>query len=208
MMRSVSRRSSDKVKTEIVRAAADEFSAHGYAGATMRGVAASAGVSLSVLHRHYASKQELFSAALVTPFLRFFEDFASAWVEHVEDPWDERTLVHEFVRRLYRALRASRLTLVDLLAVSEADSEILREVRTGLDEIRTRLRSLEDQDARTRGSGLSHDVVPHANRMIVALVTGLVVLHPFLSESADEDDDLIEVATDVLLNGLRRSQET
>jgi hypothetical protein len=72
-----------------------------------------------------------------------------------------------------------------------------------LGEISAKLQTLEERDAKTRGSGLSAETVPYANRMIVALVTGLVVLHPFLTERcAAEDDQLIDTATNVLLRGV------
>jgi AcrR family transcriptional regulator len=200
------RRSSAEVRTQIIQAATEEFSAHGYADATMRGVAATADVSLSVLHRHFASKQDLFSAALGTPFMRFFNDFASAWAEHVEEPWTDRELTREFVSRLYKHLSDYRSTLVGLIAFGEPNSKLLASISENLDETRAKLRTLEERDARTRGSGLSADASPHANRMIVALVTGLVVLHPFLTQGgAEEDDQLIETATDVLLSGVWRS---
>jgi AcrR family transcriptional regulator len=203
MTGSKTRRSSDEVRAEIVQAAADEFSSRGYAETTMRSIAAAADVSLSVLHRHYSSKQDLFSAALGTPFLSFFDDFASAWGEHVEQPWSDRELTHEFVSRLYRHLSDYRSTLVGLLAFSEPNGNLLNEIREGLGEVSAKLESLEQRDAETRGSGLSPETSPYANRMIVALVTGLVVLHPFLTKGqAAEDDQLIDTATDVLLGGV------
>jgi AcrR family transcriptional regulator len=203
MTGSKARRSSDEVRAQIVQAAADEFSARGYAEATMRGVAAAADVSLSVLHRHFASKQDLFTAALGTPFLNFFEDFSSAWGDHLEEPWSARELTHEFVSRLYRHLSDYRPTLVGLLAFSEPDGPLLRDIREGLAEISAKLESLEQRDTQRRGSGLSPETSPYANRMIVALVTGLVVLHPFLTEGrAAEDDQLIDNATNALLRGV------
>lgn len=199
----MTRRSSEEVRTQIVQAAAEEFSAHGYADATMRGVAASADVSLSVLHRHFASKQDLFSAALGTPFLRFFDDFASAWAQHLEQPWTDRELTREFVSRLYKHLSDYRSTLIGLLAFSEPNGNLLASIREELGEIRAKLQTLEQRDAETRGTGLSPDASPNANRMIVALVTGLVVLHPFLTDGgAEEDEDLIDTATTVLLGGV------
>lgn len=206
--RSASRRSSDEVRAQIVRAAADEFSSHGYADATMRAVATAAGVSMSVLHHHFSSKQDLFSAALVTPFLSFFDEFATAWMARSEPPWDERELTREFVAHLYRNLNRYRSTLVNLLALSEGDPRVLGDVRQGLGEIRTRLQQLEMDDPRAHEAGLSPDAAPHANRMVVALVTGIVVLHPLLAEGGgDEDDHLIDMATDVLLHGIRSTSK-
>jgi AcrR family transcriptional regulator len=204
----IRRRRPGEVRELLVRAAAIEFSDHGYAGTTMRAVASSAGISLSVLHHHFPSKQSLFSAALVAPFLRFFDEFGSAWSAQLEQPWDDRELTRAFVERLYRSLSDYRRTLVNLLAVAESsDGQVLDEIRGAVAEMRSRLAAMGEHEARRRG--FAAGAAPLTNRMIAALVTGLVLLHPFFSEGdPDEDERLIEVATDVVLTGIRGRAET
>lgn len=51
----------------IVRAAADEFTATGYDGASLRAVARRAGVDPALVHHYFADKPELFAAALELP---------------------------------------------------------------------------------------------------------------------------------------------
>ncbi len=48
-------------------AAADEFSAHGYDGATMRGIATRAGVDPALLHHYFGTKSDLFGAIIGAP---------------------------------------------------------------------------------------------------------------------------------------------
>jgi AcrR family transcriptional regulator len=169
----------------------------------VRAVAAEAGVSHSVLHRHFPTKEELFSAALVAPFLRFFEDLATVWDDDPERTWTDAELTHELVTHMYTNLSEYRLNLADLLMVRESDRDLLREVRQGLDGVRIKLQGLEKRGARARGSGPPRHLAAHGNRMIAALVAGLVVLRPFLSNGENsEDDGLIANATDALLNGV------
>ncbi|QMU76742.1 helix-turn-helix transcriptional regulator [Streptacidiphilus sp. PB12-B1b] len=47
----------------ILQAAREEFGAKGFKGATVRSIAARAGVDSSLVHQHYGSKDALFSAA-------------------------------------------------------------------------------------------------------------------------------------------------
>ncbi len=51
-------------RQRILAAAAPEFSARGYAGATTRGIAAAAGISELTLFRHFGNKKNLFLAVM------------------------------------------------------------------------------------------------------------------------------------------------
>ncbi|WP_188940207.1 TetR/AcrR family transcriptional regulator [Nakamurella endophytica] len=51
----------------ILDAAAGEFARSGYGGATMRGIAAAAGVDTALLHHYWGSKNALFMAAVQAP---------------------------------------------------------------------------------------------------------------------------------------------
>ena len=51
----------------ILAAARSSFAEHGFAGTTIRGVAASAGVDAALVHHYFGTKDELFLAALELP---------------------------------------------------------------------------------------------------------------------------------------------
>lgn len=55
-------------RAEVVEAARGEFAARGYDGASIRGIARLARVDPALVHHYFASKQELFVAALKLPF--------------------------------------------------------------------------------------------------------------------------------------------
>jgi AcrR family transcriptional regulator len=52
---------------QIVTAARDAFAAKGFAAASMRGIAAEAGVDAALIHHYFDSKQQLFLATVALP---------------------------------------------------------------------------------------------------------------------------------------------
>lgn len=64
------RRAGDSgTKEAILAAARAQFAAHGYDGATIRAIAAAAGVDPALVHHFYGSKESLFAAAMQLPFI-------------------------------------------------------------------------------------------------------------------------------------------
>lgn len=61
------RTGSGETRAAILEAAAASFAEHGYAGTTMRAVAAEAGVDAALIHHYFGTKQELFRAVLELP---------------------------------------------------------------------------------------------------------------------------------------------
>jgi AcrR family transcriptional regulator len=57
-------RRSDATRAEILRAARSRFAADGYQRATIRAIAADAGIDPSMVMRYYGSKDQLFAAAV------------------------------------------------------------------------------------------------------------------------------------------------
>ncbi|SEG95970.1 regulatory protein, tetR family [Nonomuraea solani] len=57
------RRSSEDTKAAILRAAREHFAADGYDRATIRAIAATAGIDPSMVMRYFGSKQQLFATA-------------------------------------------------------------------------------------------------------------------------------------------------
>jgi AcrR family transcriptional regulator len=55
-------------QAQILAAARQVFAARGYAGATMRGIAAAGGVDAALVHHYFGTKRELFVATLQLPF--------------------------------------------------------------------------------------------------------------------------------------------
>ncbi|BBY02575.1 TetR/AcrR family transcriptional regulator [Mycobacterium seoulense] len=86
------RRSSDETKAAILAAARERFGAVGFQGATIRAIAADAGIDPAMVMRYYGSKDKLFAAA--AEFDLRFPDFAAT------DPTQVgRSLVRHFLER-------------------------------------------------------------------------------------------------------------
>jgi AcrR family transcriptional regulator len=71
------RRSTQENMDRIVRAAADEFKASGFSGATTAAIARNADVTEAQLFRYFASKAELFRESVFKPLNQHFLDFLS-----------------------------------------------------------------------------------------------------------------------------------
>ncbi len=67
MARSGRRTGAGATKQAILQAAREDFHAQGYAGATMRSIAAGAGVDPALIHHYFESKRSLFVAAMQLP---------------------------------------------------------------------------------------------------------------------------------------------
>lgn len=64
------RRAGDSGTSEaILEAARAQFAEHGYRGATIRGIAAKAGVDPALVHHYYGTKEALFAAAMRLPIV-------------------------------------------------------------------------------------------------------------------------------------------
>ncbi len=61
------RRGSPDTRSAILGAARSAFAAHGYAGTSIRAIAAAAGVDAALVHHYFGTKDELFLAALELP---------------------------------------------------------------------------------------------------------------------------------------------
>jgi AcrR family transcriptional regulator len=195
---SSTRRPTSEVRELIIRAATREFARGAYDETTMRAVAERAGISLSVLHHHFPSKDELFVAAALVPFLSFFEEFAASWETQVEEPWNEESLMGELVRGLYRHLGEHRSTVARLASLPP-DSELADRLRDGLAQVVAGLHPIGEHEAAVRG-WFSPDVVDRTVTMTLTLVTGIVLMRPWLEVAEDE---LLDTATRYVLYGIR-----
>lgn len=87
-------RRSDETKAAILAAAREHFASSGFQGATIRAIAASAGIDPSMVMRYYGNKEKLFAAAaefdLQLPDLSSLarEQVGPALVEHFLRRWE------------------------------------------------------------------------------------------------------------------------
>jgi AcrR family transcriptional regulator len=201
------RRASDEVRSLILDAAVREFATSGYAKTTTRGVATAAGVSLSTLHKWFPTKPELFSAALLGPFLEVLEEFGTAWVTESPNPWSDHETLRTLVTDLYQELSEHRATLISLLALAEGPEgiSVLETVRAAVAAIRSRVGVVDA--AKADSYGLDLQMSAHANRIAAGLVTGIVLLYPFFApDEPDAAEDALTV--DLIVRAVSRAIRT
>jgi AcrR family transcriptional regulator len=119
---------SERTREAILQAARAHFAAHGYERATIRAIAAEAGIDPSMVMRYYGSKAGLFAAAsairLQLPDLRGVdrERLAEVIVRHFVDRWEgdlaDDALIFLFRSAVTNEAAAARLrqTFVDQVA--------------------------------------------------------------------------------------------
>jgi AcrR family transcriptional regulator len=75
------RRSPDEIRDRVLAAAGEAFERFGYSGATTAGIARGAEVTEAQIFRYFASKAELFEAAVFEPLNRGFAEFNAAMLK-------------------------------------------------------------------------------------------------------------------------------
>jgi AcrR family transcriptional regulator len=127
------RRSGDSGTREAILAAARRrFGDHGYDGATIRGIAADAGVDAALVHHFFGTKERLFAAAMRLPIVPG-ELVAAALDPGTREPG--QSLGEHLLRTLLGAwdvpeVRATFLGLLRSAVTSEQAAGMLREFAT------------------------------------------------------------------------------
>jgi len=189
-------------RDRILAAARELFAERGYRGATTRGLADQAGVSLMTLHRHFPTKAELFEAAVLTPLGEFVDDYLRSRVERgnaTEGPGPE-------MARFYDGLTAALLgehTLLRAAALSFTDDEapVSDQMRGYVESFFARLEAVVAQ----RVEALDLDVDPRlAPRVMIGAALGVVVYRGWLfpSEPRPSHDDLMAELAKLMVWGI------
>lgn len=116
----------ESTRDALLVAAREEFSAGGYAAATVRAIAARAGVDPAMIHHHFGSKRGLFAAAVELPF-----NPADIEIERLASGPPEELgarLAAEFVRIWDRAGTAAAASMLRTALQSEEATARLRAV--------------------------------------------------------------------------------
>ena len=75
-----------KTREDILHSAEIEFLQFGFAGASLRKIAAGAGVTTGALYRHFADKEALFDALVAPCFEGFMSIFENAGEKFIQNP--------------------------------------------------------------------------------------------------------------------------
>jgi AcrR family transcriptional regulator len=125
------RRSSEEVRSLLVKAAGELFGENGYSGVTTRQIAERAGVSEAILWRQFRTKAALFNVAVTEPIVQFLSDFVQQFRTYAESiDGTEPLLPPEygadvFFGGLYDVFREEKSLIMTLLAARAFDPQIL-----------------------------------------------------------------------------------
>lgn len=195
------RRRPAEVRRLVLESAIEVFAQHGYGGASTKDIAEAAGVSESVLFRHFTSKANLFGEAAVRPFAEFLTQFTADSVAGREHQLDEKELVANFVRDLYDNLEARRGMVLALATANHPDLASLNGDITKRFEAAVFEPLKAISVARARERGLEPRDFDLTARVVVGMVTAVAVLEQWILPSGPERpsrdaviDELVAVA--------------
>ena len=108
----------DKTKSHerIIEAAKKEFLEYGYADASLRRIAADAGIQVGGLYKHFASKTEMFEALVEPAIQEFYKLYRDIENEYFSDTkvseWEPRSEVTRAMELIYVHLEEFRLLIL------------------------------------------------------------------------------------------------
>lgn len=182
------RRRPHEVRQLILNSAERHFAEHGYARASVREIGREAGVSKSVIYRHFPTKAELFRETSIGPFLAFLEEFTSTVQSLDEGPIDDLQLVTLYFRELHDNLRSHRKALVSLIALSdELDPDLLADVRSSIARVMGSLGGIATNEAHRLRMTPEH--VSRITQLAMALTVGVTMMEPWLPENEEVGPD-------------------
>jgi len=111
-----STRLTDRKRSAILAAAAEQFRVHGYETASMDDIAALAGVSKRTVYNHFGSKEELFGETL----MQMFESSAGVLELGYQPECDLREQLVELMRLKMRTLDDPEFIALARVAMGEA----------------------------------------------------------------------------------------
>lgn len=105
-----------RTRGEILRAARVVFGRDGYAGGRTVDIAATAGITERTLFRHFPTKAELFTAAVIEPFHDYVGAFVSNWNEREHGVLTAQEETRQFYAGLLDVLDEHHGLFIALLA--------------------------------------------------------------------------------------------
>jgi AcrR family transcriptional regulator len=198
------RRRPAELRELILAAAEDTFSRLGYADTSTVEVARAAGVTRSVLARHFPTKQDLFRAAMEQPLRSFVADWGPTWRAQLDAPWSDTDLMREFIADLYRNVQAHRGAVrLLLLHGDQLDADLAGDVWEALHLGVSTLCEVAEREFPRRGFPAVH--IDLTVRAVLSTILGFVALESAFElmpgrETAGEDEVIAHLA-DLLLHG-------
>jgi AcrR family transcriptional regulator len=199
------RRPTAEVRRLLIEAAERVFTAKGFAATTADDIAAAAGVARSAIWRHFTDKADLFSAAVLLPFVEFLENYTVAY--DVRNPqWGDFEITRTIVELFYDSCIAHREALVGVaVAGHELDSATLANLEEQFDRFFAEIMRTTSIEATRRG-WVPQEGLALTMRLLFGTIASVVVFDRPLVPGGGTNpsrDEVIDHVTKVFLYGAR-----
>jgi AcrR family transcriptional regulator len=182
------RRRPEELRRRLLAVGGRLFAEQGFEATTYRQITAEAGVSDSVLFRHFGSKDQLLIEAVLEPFSDLLTQFSRVWAVLRDASAAEAQVLRErFVVDLFVQLGANREALRAMLTVlqSRSGDELMSEVGTRLDTLVEQIYLIAGEQDRQRGR--SSDNLELTIRLVVGMFVTTIVLDDWLGTPDNTD---------------------
>jgi AcrR family transcriptional regulator len=168
-----------EVRTQLLAAARDLFTANGFAGTSTRQIADHAGVSEALLFRHFGTKAKLFELAMLEPYNQFISDTMDLLRSEMSASIPTDEITGTFITGLYKMMREHRELFLALIAAQAFDAEAMNNGEKAESELTQQIDRLTEQVVAI--DRVADYLDPRVTlRAIVGMVIGLTVLDDWL----------------------------
>lgn len=191
-----------ETRQRILVSSRDLFAERGYRGATVRGLAEAAGVSLMTLHRHFPTKAELFQGAVLVPLGEFVERYLASRVERGAATKDSGREMVLFYDGLMAALFSEdKLLIAAASSFTEDEALMSDEMRSYVDAFFGRLSEVVAEKVGEYGLDIDPYLAP---RVMVGAALGVVVYRAWLfpTEPRPSRDELVSELAKITIWGV------
>jgi AcrR family transcriptional regulator len=170
------RRTSDEIRGLLQAAAATYFAQNGYAGTSTRAIATEAGVSETLLFRHFGTKSGLFEATTLERFRLGIDEFMARWDRRPVPGAREVEHARSYLAALLRMIRAQRGVMFALLTLDRDEPEVVAIHATALEAFERVVDGITRHVLTTADGELLPGVDPEASAPVVAAIVLSVTL--------------------------------
>jgi TetR/AcrR family transcriptional regulator len=194
----------DERRRQLIEVAIDVFSKRGFSGATTKEIAAAAGVTEAIIFRHFATKQQLYTAILDR---RRLDQGSSEWLCGIQaymDQNDDEGLVRSLIAKIIHVIREdSKYERVLLYAALEGHELAAMYHEKFTHPIRE---MLTDYIARRQREGALRKMNPSAVLAAMAGMAQHYAMHTHMCHYNDagfSDEEAVESFTRIMMDGIR-----
>jgi len=199
------RRSTAELRQALITSAAGAFARRGYGGATTKEIAEGANTDEKTIYRHFGSKADLFTAAVVQPFVGMLDDYTVAFQRELA-AGDESRVILAWVELLYDHLNDNRDAVLALIS-STGDPEAAEAVSMAIDKMDTMFDDLWGLSEKLKASGGRFRAEPGQlwSRLITGMLISATALETVvLSRQAEQHrrEQILKTVSQLLLHGV------